>query len=924
MKIAEQDHAEEAQLIPRLLGGLVAIACRYPWSVLTASACLVAFSLCSAYARLEYRTSRNDLINPHKECQRRWQDYLREFGNDDDIVVVVEGTNRARMEQALEAFAAGVSRHPELFDRLFYKVDLRPLRERALLYLSPRELAAIQEHLRKMGPLLELGPLSWRILSLSNLLLEADRRAALLPSSVSLAPVEVAFWRQLSAICSSAHTFLDDPNAYHSPWTSLTPADSAQTEELTRPRYFFSTDGSLAFLLVRPTLEAGSFTAARKSVDLLREKAAQLRERFPDLRFGLTGMPVLETDEMTATQEDTTRAGWLALAGVTLLYLVVYRGLRYPFLTVATLLVGTIWALGWLTWTVGHLNLLSATFAIMLIGMGDYGVLWVTRYEQERAAGRDESAAMHQTALGVGAGILTAAVTTAVAFFTAMLADFQAVLELGWIAGSGVLLCALACFTTLPALLVLTERWFGARSERKPATLPFPGPHTAWLPFLARRPLLVVGATLAATVVVGLGSWWVRYDHNLLHMQAHGLESVQWELKLIERTAGASWHTLSYRANREEVLALKARFEQLPEVSRVAEVASLIPAEQEKKLPLLRDIQHRLRRLPERGTVFTPFVTSPTALRESLQTLRKRVREQAEGESVFAEFRPRLHGLLVRLESLGAEDAARRLQEYDRRLVGDLLEGLHRLREVAEPRSIGLDDLPAALRERYVSPNGQWLLRVFARDCLWDFEPLERFVRQVAAVDAEATGKPFTTREGLAAMKEGFQWAAVYALGAIVLVLLLDFRSVRHTLMALAPLAIGVVLSLGVMGYCGVPLNPANMIAFPLILGVGVDNGVHVLHDYLTRRPGTPYTLSRSTGRGMLVAALTTVLGFGALMIAQHRGQVGLGFTLSLGVACCMVASLVFLPALLRLLSMGKKSPELPVANFAAPLRRVA
>ena len=291
-------------------------------------------------------------------------------------------------------------------------------------------------------------------------------------------------------------------------------------------------------------------------------------------------------------------------------------------------------------------------------------------------------------------------------------------------------------------------------------------------------------------------------------------------------------------------------------------------------------------------------------LRESLRALRDRVGEQAERDPIFADCGSRLESLRVRLESLEAEDAARQLQEYDRRLVGDLLEGLHRLREVSAPRPIVLGDLPSALRERYVSPNGQWLLRVFARDCLWDFEPLDRFVRQVAAVDAGATGKPFTTREGLAAMKEGFQWAAVYALGAIVLVLLLDFRSIRHTLMALAPLGIGVVLSLGVMGIFGVPLNPANMIAFPLILGVGVDNGVHVLHDYLTRRAGTPYTLSHSTGRGMLVAALTTVLGFGALMIAQHRGQVGLGFTLSLGVACCMAASLVFLPALLRLISL--------------------
>src|SRR5262249_38212353 len=217
---------------------------------------------------------------------------------------------------------------------------------------------------------------------------------------------------------------------------------------------------------------------------------------------------------------------------------------------------------------------------------------------------------------------------------------------------------------------------------------------------------------------------------------------------------------------------------------------------------------------------------------------------------LLAEVGQQLHELANRIESLPADEGSRRLQEFDGRLAGCLLENLHELRETAHPAPIRLEDLPADLRERHVSPGGQWLLRVFARDCLWDFEPLNHFVQEVQTVDPQATGKPFTTLEGLGAMKNGFQWAALYALGAIVLVLLLDFRSVKYTLLALAPLAMGVLASLGVMGLLGVPLNPANMIAFPLILGVGVDNGVHVLHDYLGRRAGQPYTLNRTTGRG--------------------------------------------------------------------------
>src|SRR5262249_35281207 len=185
---------------------------------------------------------------------------------------------------------------------------------------------------------------------------------------------------------------------------------------------------------------------------------------------------------------------------------------------------------------------------------------------------------------------------------------------------------------------------------------------------------------------------------------------------------------------------------------------------------------------------------------------------------------------------------------------------------------ITVEDIPPALRERHVGKNGQWLLRVFARECLWDYGPLRRFCEVVRGVDPEATGKVFTTVEGLQAMKDGLCRAGLYAFLVIALVLWLDFRRPRDTLLALLPLVAGVGATLGVLGLLGLPLNPANMIAFPLILGVGVDNGVHVLHDFLVRRREGLGGISAAIGRGVLVKALTTMIGFGALMVSTERG----------------------------------------------------
>ncbi len=571
----EQSHPHQAGIVSRLLVRLVGTVCRWPRLVLAIAVACCAVSVYGSCRYLEYHTQRSDLINPRKECQQRWRQYLNEFGDDDDIVIVVQDSDRRCMERAIEALAGRVREQPELFDRLFYKVDLRPLHNRALLILPAEQIRLIQDNIRSMGLLLEFAPFSWQTLSLQSLLVEASSRIKHLTPGQPLSPMDDQFLTQVLAIVRSATATLANPKDYRNPWGSLMPAKPEQKDLLAEPQYFFSGDGTLAFLLARPRKEEGSFTAAEKSVQAMREIVDRTRAEFPGIQFGLTGLPVLETDEMLAAQRDTRLASWLAIAGVTLLFLVVYRSVWYPLLTMATLLIGTAWAMGWLTLTVGHLNILSATFAVMLIGMGDYGVLWVMRYEEARRRGADVRTALLHTTTHVAVGNLTAAATLALAFFAAMFADFQAIAELGWIAGCGVLLCALACFTVLPALLMLFDRrqnpvagrfWHvvkpdGSAEPVAQAVLSVPSTRHAdsWLPRLTARPRWLIGAGLALTVVLAVAAGRVWYDHNLLHMQARDLDSVKWEMTLIEHTAGASWHALSYTSTPEEALALKAR-----------------------------------------------------------------------------------------------------------------------------------------------------------------------------------------------------------------------------------------------------------------------------------------------------------------------------------------------------------------------------
>ncbi|MFO0929474.1 MAG: MMPL family transporter [Gemmataceae bacterium] len=902
----------------RLLVALVGAVCDHPRRVLTVALAIALVSMIAATTRLQYHTSRNDLISARKEYQQRWQKYLHEFGDDDDIVVVVKGDDRARMRAALDAVAVKIGAQPELFDRLFYKVDLRPFGNRALMLAPFDQLQTIhRDFLGDMRRLLEFGPFSWHALGLHSMIQEAQQRLDGKKPGDALTASDGRFFTQLVEIGRVGRACLADPNGYTSPWNSLADDGSSQLASmLTEPQYFFSGDGVLAFLLTRPVKEAGSFTAALRSVAAAREIVRDVQAEFPEVSLGLTGMPVLETDEMVAAEGDTRLASYLAIAGVSLLFLVVYRSLAYPLLTIVTLLVGTAWAFGWLTLTVGHLNILSATFAVMLIGMGDYGVLWVMRYEHARRNGMDVRSALLHTTTHVAIGNLTAASTLALAFFAALFADFKAVGELGWIAGCGVLLCAFACFTVLPALLILFDR----RGEIHQGVVSvIVSRDDTWTPSLRRHAGLVLAGGLAVAVAAGVFAWRVGYDHNLLHLQAQNLDSVQWELTLVKHTTGASLHALSYTSSREAAIALAERYKQLPEVSQVVEVASLVPPDQERKKPLVTDIRRQLERLPKRGAKISHALPDVPTVRDDLAALLKTLAPLAPASKLLANVHASLAPFAATLATTADEVAAVRLRHLDQRLAEDLAENLHRLRDVATPEPIHQAELPAPLRERYVGKSGTWLLRVFARDDLWDFEPLEHFTKKILEVDPEATGKPFGTVEGLKAMKNGLQRAGVYAFVVIVLVLWLDFRSLGRTLLAVLPLLLGVLLSLGCLGLLGWPLNPANMIAFPLILGVGVDNGVHVLHDFLIRRREGRPGISRAIGRGVLVKALTTMIGFAALMVSTERGLVGLGFILTLGVGCSMVSSLLLLPAALELLPQRH-----PAEAPSTPLRQAA
>ena len=872
---------------PFVLGTRLILA--FPVATIVLGLALAGASCYLTATRLGYQASRTDLLDPNSDYNRLWTEYIEEFGDDDDAVVVVEGPSREQVVPVLEELSAALAREDRLFHAVLHEVDLGKIRSKGLHYLSPEELAGIEQFLNEVGPMLAGD---WSPLNLGNM---AGGLAAQLQHAASTDPrLAAAACDKLTRLARSLNESLGRRKRYQSPWPQM-PASFATLSELNSD-YLLTKQGQLGFVLLHLARGEDSFNRCSEATDALRNLIAQVQTRHPDTKIGLTGLPIMENDEMRSSQSSMFWASLLSLVGVSLLFVAGFGGVRHALLASLVLLLGMAWAFGYVTLTVGHLNILSVSFTVMLIGIGiDFGVYYVARYLELRSANRDCEEALLETARVAGPAITAGAITTSIAFFAAGFTSFKGVAELGMIAGGGILLCAVAELVVLPACLLLVDR--SGWGIRMPRPLPV---HRCVAPLL-RFPRLTLIAMLAFTAIASLGLSRLWYDNNLLNMQAEGLESVELEKKLLAETNQSVWYALSIAESRDELLDRKAKFLELPSVERTEEIVSLLPVDDEVKQPIIQRIQDRLQTLPERPPLIT--VERPEKLGQVLGQVQNLLAAGRNNEKCVRQ----LEVARDQLRRMPLADCYAQISRFQQQMAGDLLSRLHILKSISNPEPPKLDDLPASLVDRFVGQHGKHLLKIYGRGDIWDSASLERFVREVRAVDPQVTGNPLQAHEASLEMKHSFQEAAIYSLLAILGVLVLDFKNLRYALLAVLPVSVGVLQTFGLMGLLDIALNPANLIALPLILGIGVDYGVHIIHEF--REQSGPYRMSSGTAVAVLVDALTTLVGFGSLMIASHQGLQSLGRVLTLGVTCCLFTSLVMLPAMLAWITRHRPRP---------------
>jgi len=914
--------------LARSLARLTVAVCRHPRWFFYPQVAL--FLLCVLYTIgfLKADMNRDNLVGPNQKYHQNYLRLQQEFPQQGDLVVVVESDNIEKNRQFVERIAAKMQEETNLFLDVFYAQNPMIMGSKGLLYASETNLMEMKTMLQAARPFVRQFTQTTNLVSFFEQINTAFRTAPREANADTDSLIQAL--PALTRIVTQATDSLQRPGAPPSP-NVIALFDTSGSGVLSN--YITFANGRIFLVTTHaPNAETNGPTVDQQHqqgrqtqdevngyvIDRLRQLVKQTQAEVPGLNVGITGEPVLDYDEMTQSKKDITLASIVSLVLCALIFIYGYNETGRPVKATICLVIGLGYTLAFTTLSVGHLNILTITFVPMLIGLAiDFGVHLITRYEEELRHGKTAEAALTKAMVFTGQGIFTGALTTAGAFLAMTLTNFKGIQEMGLICGGGLLVCFIPMMTMLPVMLLrgqqnvidhqVTEDATRARIEN------------IWL----QRPVLVLGVTLGLCVAALFEARKVYFDYNLIKMQSPSLPSVMFEQKLLDSADKSLLYGAVIADSLTNAVDLVEKIRKLPTVADIEPpFYGDFLADQSEKLKLVGQIKQEIAPLQ-----FNTPDTQPVKIYELSRTLYGLSGYLGNALEEVGNSEPALTRQLVSLrqaienlrkamlqgDSLALDEHANKLAQFQQALFADLIETFQILQHQDDRAPVRVEDLPPALRDRFVGVTGKLLLQVYPREDVWQRDKQEKFVTDLRKVDPNVTGTPVQLYEYETLLKDSYVQAAWYSLAAIAFMVFFHFRSLGAVILSLLPVGIGTLWLTGLMGWFDIPINLANIMTLPLVIGIGVTNGVHILNRFAEER--TPGILARSTGKAVLVSGLTAIAGFGSLILAKHRGIYSLGCVMATGIATCMIAGLTFLPALLNLLGRWRPLIKQPSAD---------
>jgi len=839
---------------------------RHAWWVIVLALVLAAASTDYAVRHFAIKTDVTDLFPPDLPWAQRASEYTRSFPQP-DVLVVVDAPTPELVEEATTKLAQALAARRDIIRAVHQPQSGEFFERNSLLYLPTGEIE------RLTGGLMQAAPL------LQKLSADPSLRGSLSALGLGLTGVEFGqvalndLARPMTMAADTVSEALAGRPASFS-WHVLASGKPAEPQELRR------------FIEVEPVLDFSALEPGRAATDAITQTARDLRlvDNF-QARVRLTGLVPINDDAFATLKDNAALNAIVSILAVLVILWFAVRSPRIILAVIVSLIIAlpVTAALGLML--VGALNLISVAFFVLFIGLGvDFGLQFCVRYRAERHDFGDLRAGLRSAARKAGVPLALAAAATALGFASFVPTAYRGLSELGQIAGCGMIIAFLTSITLLPALLMVLH----------PPGEPHPMGFAALAPvdrFLQRHRVPIVVTTILVIVLASPLLLFLPFDFNPLHLRNPAAESVATflELRKDPQTGANAIEIVAPDLGAADAIA--KRLSALPVVAQAQTLSRLIPTDQEQKLALIRDASEALK------TSINPAqVSPPPSDQENVEALKSTadrlsaVSENAAGPG--AEAARHLSALLLHLAQ--SEPAVRAAVGHS--VVGPLRVSLDQLWRELDPEQVTAETVPADLKRNWVTPDGRARVQVLPAGDPDDTKVLRDFVSTVLAVAPDATGPAVLLFEAGNTVVRAFIEAGIFALAAIAFLLWITLRRLADILLTLVPLLVAIVVTLELAVVLDTPLNFANIIALPLLLGVGVAFKIYYI---MAWRGGKTALVQSTLTRAVIFSAMTQAAAFGSLWLSSDPGTSSMGKLMALSLLCTMAAAVLFQPALM-------------------------
>jgi hopanoid biosynthesis associated RND transporter like protein HpnN len=845
---------------------VVEFSSRFAWLVIVAILTLAAASSVYTAQHFAIKTDVKDLFPPDLPWAKRAVGYMKAFPQP-GILVVVNAPTPELVDQASAKLADALATRSNHIQAVVQPQGGPFFERNGLLYLPTGEVKRLTNGLAQAGPLLQ------------TLASDPSLRGTLNALSLALTGVQYGqvqlddLARPMTMAADTVQDVLAGRPASFS-WQELASGQAPDPQQLHR------------LIEVEPVLNYSALEPGLAATDAIQQTARDLNLGSDyQAHVRLTGLVPMDDDQFATLRHSTPINAAVSIVAVLIVLWLALQSARIILAVAISLVAGLAISAALGLVLVGALNIISVAFFVLFIGLGvDFGLQFSVRYRAERHDFGNLRTALRSTARKAGVPLALAAAATAIGFSAFLPTSYRGLSELGEIAGCGMIIAFLIAITLLPALLTVL----------KPPAEPRPMGFAALAPvdtFVQRHRIPVVTATL---VVVALASpllLFLRFDFNQLHVMNQNAPSVRTFLELSKELPAAGSEADIVAPSLSSADAIARRLSQLPQVARTMTLENLVPGDQDQKLRLIQAAAAKIEPTLNPVKILPPPTDAQNV--EALASTAKLLSTVA-GDSTGpgGEAARRLSRLFLQLKQ--ADPSAR--DRVEAAVVEPLRISLDQLRKELRPQGITADSIPANLKSAWVNPDGRARVQILPKASPEDTSALRQFVTSVLAVEPAATGPAVMMYEAGNTVVRAFIEAGIFALAAIAVLLAITLRRVSDVLLTLIPLLVAGVVTLELCVLFDIPLNFANIIALPLLLGVGVAFKIYYI---MAWRGGKTALVQSTLTRAVIFSAMATASAFGSLWLSSDPGTSSMGELMVLALVCTMAAAVLFQPALM-------------------------